>query len=281
VHSERDIPAERTGRLRRLVQLRGVLSVRAAQAELGVSEMTVRRDFLALEEAGLVQRTRGGVILTRRVSFENRFGDREALQVEAKTAIAKLATGLVEPNATVFIGAGTTCELFAREVRDHVTLTVITNSVRVVLEALTAHDGMKVISTGGVVRGDNKDLIGHAAELGISRYRAQQAFIPVAGLCEDGLFSDSSDEDAVTRVMMDNAAEVVVLADHTKLGKVSFVRIAELGEVGTLVTDLTPPTSQLSWLSAAGVRVMAADALAENAEGPSRSIPASGGADEI
>jgi DeoR family transcriptional regulator, glycerol-3-phosphate regulon repressor len=264
VPDEKDIPAERTEQLRLLVQRRGILSVREAQAALGVSQVTVRRDFVALAETGLVRRTRGGIVLASRATFCDDYGDRETLQVDAKTAIATLAATLVEPRATLFIGPGTTCNFFAQALCDRGDLTVVTNSLQVI-ETLSRsmRNGTSVISTGGIVSSASKDQVGHAAALGVARYRAQQAFISATAISEDGLFMESSDQEEVARAMMDNAIEATVLADHTKLGKVSLLRVAEMSRVSTLVTDLPPLAAHLAWLSAAGVHVLAANSEAE------------------
>jgi DeoR family transcriptional regulator, glycerol-3-phosphate regulon repressor len=264
VRDEKNIPAERTQQLRLLVQRRGVLSVREAQAALGVSRVTVRRDFVALEETGLVHRTRGGIVLASRATFSDYYGDRETLQVDAKAAIAKLAATLVEPRATLFIGQGTTCNFFAQALCDRGDLTVVSNSLRVI-ETLssTNRGGMAVISTGGIVPPGYKDQVGHAAALGVARYRAQQAFISATAISEDGLFMDSSDQEEVARAMIDNAIELTVLADHTKLGKVSLLRVVGMSRVSTLVTDSPPPAAHLAWLSGAGVCVLAPGSQSE------------------
>jgi DeoR family glycerol-3-phosphate regulon repressor len=269
VPEEKDIPAERTQQLRLLVQRRGVLSVKDAQAALGVSQVTVRRDFVALAETGLVRRTHGGIVLASRATFCGDYGDRETLEVDAKAEIATLAATLVEPRATLFIGPGTTCNFLAQALCDREDLTVVTNSLEVI-ETLSRNkrSGTAVISTGGIVPSGRKDQVGHAAALGVGRYRAQQAFISATAISEDGLFMASSEQEEVARAMIDNTIEATVLADHTKLGKVSLLRVVEMSRVSTLVTDLPPRAADLAWLSAAGVRVLAANSDAETWPGP-------------
>jgi len=59
-------------------------------AELGVSEMTIRRDFAALEAKAQVQRTHGGAVLTERMILEFDYRERLERNRDAKRAIAKL-----------------------------------------------------------------------------------------------------------------------------------------------------------------------------------------------
>ena len=141
---------EHDGRLRRIERGSGMLArqrqafilervredgaVRVADLvrELGVSDMTVRRDLEILDDAGLLEKVHGGATsLTGHALFEPGFAAKSSLQQAEKDAIADAAAALVEPGMAVGVSAGTTTYALARRLADIPGLTVVTNSIRV------------------------------------------------------------------------------------------------------------------------------------------------------
>src|SRR5690625_6035407 len=104
-----EIPAARLERLRELVGRWGVVSLKEAQQELGVSAMTVRRDFAALEGMGDVRRKRGGGVGGGRVVPDTSYDERKDREVGAKTTSGRRAAARVQEGDQNFISGGTTC----------------------------------------------------------------------------------------------------------------------------------------------------------------------------
>jgi DeoR/GlpR family transcriptional regulator of sugar metabolism len=255
---ETEIPAARKERIRALVSQRGIVSLQAVKAELGVSEMTIRRDFAALEQSGLVQRTRGGVMAVGGVAVDRTYDERQQLERDAKEAIGRLAATVVEDGDTIFLSGGTTPLALARSLVERRDVTVITNSVAAVYELMGA-PGITVIATGGVASSKGEDMCGPLAEAALEKLRARKAFIGSSGITIDGIFNTSIERAAVDRVMIANAAEVHVLGDHTKIGRVSLARVASLARLTSLITDAQLVAPAADWMSEAGVRVLVAD----------------------
>lgn len=247
-----DIPAARRERIQELVRRNTVVSLKQVQEELGVSEMTVRRDFAALDELGLVRRTRGGIIAAERVTPDVSYTERSEREEEAKRAIGELAASTVEQDESIFLGGGTTCLAMARalSVRDDVT--VVTNSVQV-LVTLMANPRFTVIATGGVASSANHDMTGPLTRQALAGLRTRKAYIGVSGVTRDGVFDSSEDRGEINRMMSDHAAETYVLADHTKLGAAALALVVPVERIDTLVTDRRPPPTEHRWLSEAGV----------------------------
>jgi DeoR/GlpR family transcriptional regulator of sugar metabolism len=251
-----EIPAARIARMRRLLNEHDVLSSKQAQEEFRVSEMTVRRDFAALVRSGQARRTRGGIVLADRYSRDRPHAQRLTLEPEAKRSIATLAASLVDDGDTIFIGGGTTCLGLARELSGRHNLTVITYSVAA-LVILMANPGTEVFVPGGLASPKGDDLTGPLAEAGLRRFRARRAFIGTAGVTADGTFDSNVLRGSADTAIVGQATEVYVLADHTKIGRVSLVSVVGLDQVTAVVTDRPVRHADGQWLSKANVRVIA------------------------
>lgn len=252
-----EIPAARLERLRDLVDRNGVVSLKQAQVALDVSVMTVRRDFAALEQLGVVRRTRGGVIGAGRIASDVSYSERQASEVEAKAAIGQHAASLVQDGDTIFLSGGTTCLAMARAMRSCRGVTVITNSLDV-LAVLVTMPELTVIATGGVTSGSNNDMTGPVAEGVLAGFRAQRAFIGASGVTAEGVFNADLGRASMDRVMAERAGETVVLADHTKIDASALALVRPLRAVRQLVTDARPGKGDRSWLADADVSVLVA-----------------------
>jgi DeoR/GlpR family transcriptional regulator of sugar metabolism len=246
------IPAARLERIRELVSRNGIVALRDVKAELGVSEMTVRRDFAALEESGVVRRTRGGVVAAGLVVPDRSYDEREALQAEAKQEIGSAAATLIEDGDTIFLSGGTTCLALAVALQNRSGITVVTNSLQA-LPALVANPDLRVIATGGLVSALGRDFTGPPAEVVLRQFRARRAFIGASGLTRDGVFNSSLERAATDRLMIDGSVETTLLADHTKIGRASLALVVPLSSVTRLITDQEPNEAETTWLTAAGV----------------------------
>ncbi|MFJ5862174.1 DeoR/GlpR family DNA-binding transcription regulator [Pseudarthrobacter sp. NPDC092439] len=252
-----EIPALRLERLKELITDGGALSVRTAMSVLDVSEMTVRRDFAALEDQGLVQRTRGGVVATGRIAADVSYSQREQHEAAAKMDIGVKALGLVKDGDILFISGGTTCLAFARALRGRRRVTVITNAVTV-LTYLMTDPGMTVLATGGVVSAQDQDMTGPVAAAALARFRVNKAFIGASGVSAEGVFNSNQARAATDELMVKAARHAYVLADRTKLEAVALALVAGLESIDGLVTDSIPADATLEWLDDAGVQTLIA-----------------------
>jgi DeoR family transcriptional regulator, fructose operon transcriptional repressor len=250
-----EIPAARIARMRKLLNEQDVLSSKEAQVEFQVSEMTVRRDFAALVRAGHARRTRGGIVLADRYFRDRPQAQRLTLEPDAKRSIATLAASMVDDGDTIFLGGGTTCLALARELSTRRTLTVITYSVAA-LVLLMANLDIEVFAPGGLASPKGDELTGPLAEAGLRRFRARKAFMGAAGVTMDGTFNSNVLRGSVDATIVGQSTEVYVLADHTKIGRVSLVSVIGLDQVSAIVTDRPVREADGQWLSKANVRVI-------------------------
>ena len=213
--------------------------------QLGVSDMTIRRDLEVLAKDGLVEKVHGGAVLPgSHGGHEPGFEDKLVLERPEKTSIARAAAALVRPGTAIAIAAGTTTFALAQCLLDVPGLTVVTNSLRVanLFSGNHSPDVASVVLTGGM-RTASDALVGPVADLTIASLHFDTLFLGCTGLDpEVGLSTPNLAEAETNRALIKVARRVVVLADHTKWGVVSLASFAPVDKVNVLVTDVLLPS---------------------------------------
>ncbi|MFH8348031.1 DeoR/GlpR family DNA-binding transcription regulator [Streptomyces sp. NPDC018045] len=285
--------AERRQLILEMVRANGAVSLRELARVVQTSEVTVRRDVRALEAEGLLDRRHGGAVLPGGFARESGFPQKSHLATAEKTAIADLAAGFVEEGEAIVVGAGTTTQELARRLARVPGLTVVTNSL-LVAQALAHANRVEVVMTGGTLRGSNYALVGSGAEQSLQGLRVSRAFLSGSGLtAERGLSTSNMLSASVDRALVQAAAEVVVLADHTKLGTDTMFQTVPTDVITRLVTDEPPghddrAATELQALADQGVQIAVAggpgtgaaqqapEVVAADRRGPRRDVPLPG-----
>ena len=228
---------ERQHQILKILEKHLNMRVSELSAILGVSEATVRRDLDKLHEIGQIKRVHGGAVLVERTPPEAPVMQRTTENSDEKRRIGKLAAGLIQEGETVFIGSGSTTLEVARNLAGRQNITVITNSMPVI-NLLSQEEGVALISTGGFLRSSELSFIGHLTELALHELRPQKVIMGIHAISlVEGLTSDYLPEVSTDRVIIQSAPEVILVADHTKFGKVSTALVAPISAIHTLVFD--------------------------------------------
>lgn len=250
-------------RRERIIELihAGCTQVDDLAVELGVSQVTVRRDLAHLAEKGRIARTYGGA--AQPVSFtELGLHERMIRERPAKKSIGEAAAQFLPPDGAIFIDAGSTTAALVRHIPADSRLTVVTRSPEIAI-ILAAWPNLTVMTTGGIIAPMSHGMVGHVATQTIARYRYQVAFLGVDAVDpEFGVGEPTSEEAATKEVAASRAGRVVVLADHTKLMPSSISCWAAIPAF-TLVTDerseCQPYLPHLTRFTTAGIDVVVAD----------------------
>lgn len=236
----------------------GRVDVTALADQLDVTPETIRRDLTALERHGLVRRVHGGAIPVERLGFEPGIADREGVLAGEKERIAKAALDELPDGGAVILDAGTTTVRLAELLPSDRELTVVTHALPVAT-VLAPRSGITLHLVGGTVRGRTLAAVGSWAVRALADIHADVAFVGTNGLSvEHGLTTPDLAEAAVKRALVASARRTVVLADHTKLGRVDFAHVVPLADVDTLVTDTGAEPELVDEIEAAGTRVVRA-----------------------
>jgi DeoR family transcriptional regulator of aga operon len=257
---------KRVERMRRLLSLLAgrdsgsPLTLDDLVAELGMSKATLRRDLAFLEDERLVVRTHGGVLAGEGGAQEIPVRLRTAQSSLAKQAIGRATAGLIpsgEPHTLAVCGGTTTTEVI-RALRRRSGLTVITNALPLAAEA-AAWSNIKVIITGGLVRAHSLEAVGPLSEGAFNSFTVATAVLGADGVSAGhGVTTHDVTEARANRAMIGHAHRVIVVADGTKIGKVTHAPLTGLDQVHDLVTDANADPAELERIRALGVRVHAA-----------------------
>ena len=231
-----ELAAEREEHLLALLRERGAARVEELSKKVGVSAATIRRDLAGLDARGQVRRVHGGAVALEGRLREPVFDDKATIAAAQKQRIAEAAMGFVKPNTSVFLDGGSTVLALARLLGDISGLTVVTNSLRVA--STLSFAGPTLIVTGGELRRLSQTFVGPLTEPVMDQLRVDVAFMGTIGLsARDGLTTTDPKEAFTKRLVMRHAREVVMLADSSKIGAVSFVNFGAIGDIGALITD--------------------------------------------
>ncbi|HET8598709.1 MAG TPA: DeoR/GlpR family DNA-binding transcription regulator [Segeticoccus sp.] len=257
---------ERLTVLLELLGRRGRLSVEEAAAELHVSPATIRRDFDHLAGQQLLTRAHGGAVANA-TAYELPLRYKSARKADEKLRIAARTAAMVPLGATVGLTGGTTTTEVARALaqrpdlsdRGHdPALTVVTNAVNIAGE-MTVRAHIKTVVTGGVARPQSFELVGPLALESLAELHLDFGVIGVDGLdIHQGATTAHEGEARVNRLLVDHASRVVVVADASKLGHPSFVRICPIERIDVLVTDAGADEDLVAELADHGVEVVLA-----------------------
>lgn len=224
-----------------LAKLRTDGAVRVADlvSDLGVSDMTIRRDLGTLSEAGLLAKVHGGATaMPDSAAYEPAFAVKATQQRPAKLAIAAEAARLVKPGSAIGMSAGTTTFAVAEQVVDIPGLTVVTNSVPIAdLLHRSERGGSTVILTGGM-RTPSDALVGPFAVAALRTIHLDLVFMGIHGMDDaSGFMTPNLQEAETNRALVDAGKRLVVVADHTKWGIIGISSIARLDQADVLITD--------------------------------------------
>ena len=246
---------ERQRLLLEWIEARQRVTVPEITERFAISPATARRDLDALAGEGKIRRVHGGAIAVRRAPPEPPVMQRALEQAEEKKRIATLAASLVKDGETLFLSSGTTVMEVAHQLRERQNLTVFTNSLLVV-NALAGAAGVEVVVLGGVLRASESSLVGALTLRALAELRALKVIFGVRAIdLEQGLTNNALEESLVDREILRIGSEVIVVADHTKLGRVSTVFVAPLDVVDILVTDAAAPKEIVHSLRERGIDV--------------------------
>jgi DeoR family transcriptional regulator of aga operon len=234
----------------------GTVAVDELAAQFGVSVATVRRDLMELEQRGRLRRTHGEPMLYEPFRYDSSFHEQIDRNLAEKRRIGLAAASLIQPGEIISLTAGTTTTQVTRSLRPGANVTVVTNTVNVAME-LSHRDDVRVFVTGGFLTGGWFSLVGPATTQALSQFFVDKVFLGVNGIdAQKGLTSLHPEEAAIIQVMVRQAKQRIVVADHTKLGTVATSLICPTAEVHQLITDTGATEAQIAPFRELGIEVL-------------------------
>ena len=218
-----------------------------------VSEETIRRDLEKLVNDGYAIKSYGGAVINENTSIDLPFNIRKKRNVIGKQKIADLIANLVQDADSIMLDASSTAVYIAKALKEKKHLTLITNSMEIMLELFDVPE-WKVMSTGGVSREGSFALVGAQTNRMLQSYHVDKAIISCKGLDFEAGITDSDELLADNkRSMLEAAKERILAVDSSKFGTTAFMTIAKLRDITTIVTDEKPDTKWLKRFQELGI----------------------------
>ena len=245
---------ERRQRILTALHRRPAIRVTELSRALQVSTASIRRDLANLERAGLLKRTHGGAVTPRLAALEPSLAEKEDRYQAEKVAIAAVAMGFIEEGDTIFLDAGSTTRQIARELRHRRGVIVVTNALNIAWEL--ASSDHEIVLTGGQLRRGILSQVGPLAEQTIASLHVDKLFLAANGVdVEKGVTTPSLIEAQAKRAMVARATRVILVADRTKFGRVTFSRICGVEQIHDVVTDDRLPAATATAIGQLGVKL--------------------------
>jgi DeoR/GlpR family transcriptional regulator of sugar metabolism len=223
------------------VQRHGSVRVSDLTTELGVSDMTIRRDLERLTQQGLLTKVHGGATVAGEVAattLEPGFVVKSSEQTAEKEAIAAAAARMVRPGMAIGLTAGTTTWHLATHLVDIADLVVLTNSIRILETLLTDDRPHRNVMLVGGIRTPSDALVGPLAVQALVGLHLDQVFLGVHGMTERAGYTTPNLLEADTnRAFVAASERLIVVADHSKWDTVGLASIAPLNAADTVITD--------------------------------------------
>ena len=230
---------ERLEEITRLVNQKGTIRVSDIVKLLNVTDMTVRRDLVELEEQGVLTKIHGGARSNKAFQYrEYSHAEKHIQNKEAKQAIASKAAQLIEDGDTIFLGPGTTVAFLA-EALNNQRLTVITNCMPVftLLMAKKTED-FQVFLLGGEYRQVTEAFVGEITNTSLEKLRFSKMFFLGNGVRDGEVMTSTLAEAYTQNLALKHSLEKYLLLDSSKIGKDDFTSFCKLRDLTALITDV-------------------------------------------
>lgn len=235
--------------IKRLNEL-GIIDYKSIARELDVSEATVRRDFIKLENQGSLRRVQGGAVRSEE-DFENNFQaelsiqSKHSVNTETKQMIARAAAEVVQPGECVFLDTGTSIAPLA-PILLNMPIRIVTCNTMVLCQ-MKPNSRAEVFVVGGRYLPADQMIVGAIAEDTLKKFGLHRAFIGCMGLDihNNTVYTTDMEGTAIKQIAIQNATDAYLLADRTKMSKVGLFRLAGLEAFTAVYLDGSPPDDEI------------------------------------
>lgn len=218
-----------------------------------VSEETIRRDLEKLENDGFAIKSYGGAVINENANVDLPFNIRKKRNVISKQKIAELISSRIKDGTSIMLDASSTAVYIAKALKERKNLTLITNSIEILIEMFDAPN-ITVLSTGGAMREGSFALVGPQTDKMLNCYHVDMTIVSAKGFDLEAGLTDSDELHANNKKTMLHAGREKILAvDSSKFGKTAFTEIGMLEDITTVVTDVKPDEVWLQAFKESGI----------------------------
>ena len=230
------LPTERRRKIIKELEKNDFLKLKSLQKNLDISMETLRRDVQQLVKEDLITKEYGGIRIKKETNGESMIEQRLGLNLVKKEVIAEKAIKEIENGDCIFLDSGSTTLQIAKNLTYHENLTIVTNSIPVMLQTLD--QGHTVISIGGKVRKSEHSITSFDFLFNFDHLNIEKAFICCSGFSSNNGITDYSLEEVETRRRILKMSKISYLtADSSKMNKAVTIKICDFNELDILICD--------------------------------------------
>lgn len=223
----------------------GIVKVNELAKKFNITVETARRDISALQKMNLVNKIYGGAVLAGSTVKDSLYSTREALHANEKAAIGQFAASMIHDQDTIILGSGTTILEIAKNIKHLHNLTVITNSLPIILELLPT--GMQIFCIGGKVGNVDMNMTGAFSLNALKDFHVDSAFITALGITpQTGVTCYTPEDSLFAKQIKKQASQTVLAMDSSKFGHNSLVIQGQVQDYDFIITDSNIPAGYIT-----------------------------------
>ncbi len=245
------IATERKRYIMQQLNEKGIINLKETAKELGISEITARRDFEKLEKEGKLKRVLGGATLdedqeTSTAGAELTMKSKQMFQKKEKERIAEYAAQFVQDDDSVFLDAGTSMIPLMRILEKRRVKIVTYNEL--LLNGIQ-NPATEIFIVGGQYRHYYNMNVGPVAQDVLKQFYFNKAFIGCSGvdLAQGIVYTTEMESLLMKRIALENADESYLLADHSKIGRRNYLKLTEVSSFTGVICDKTEQMEGLEY----------------------------------
>ncbi len=250
---------ERRNAILAKLSIEGKVVVSDLAAEYEVTEETIRRDLDKLDREGFARKTYGGAVKNESFNIDLPFQVRKQSNVESKQKIAAVIGSMIKDGDYIMLDSSTTALYVIKNILDRKKITLITNSVEILIELCNKPD-WTIISTGGTLKEGSLSLLGYQAERMVESYHVDIAVCSCKGIDISAGVTDSNERDSqIKKAFFASAKKKILMVDSSKFNKTSFVKIRDIKDVDVIATNEEPGENWKNIIEQQGVELVVAN----------------------
>ncbi len=199
-----------------------------------ISMSTIRRDVDVLIDNGRIEKIHGGICISK--NYAEEMNNNSLIKYDnSKDKIARLASTMIEDNDIIVLASGSTVAHMVKYLKDKKNITLITNNLVVLNEAMNC--GFNVVNIGGNLDRKAMSFVGTQTIKQLEGLNANKCFISCNGLTLNGISNVVDLEADIKKAEMKISSKIILLIDHSKFDVMSLYNFASIDELDYLITD--------------------------------------------
>ena len=249
--------AERHLRIRHMLETRDFVDLETLCRELETSESSIRRDLDILEQDKRLRRVYGGAVSVQTAPSRPFDYALESTRLsEEKSRIGRAAAKLIEDGQTVILDGGSTVAAVARELSTR-PMHIVTNSLPIA-ESLESLRNIELTLTGGYLDPRLRVMLGPFCQQMLGAIRADALIMGIGSITPSGFSNNNTLVVGSEQKMIEVAARIIIVADHTKFGRGGMIPVAPLNAADIVVSDTELAPEYSAMLRSSGIEVILA-----------------------